>query len=157
MAKRFLRSKDNRIIGGVCGGLGEYLDIDPVIIRIVWLVLFFAGGVGFLAYLVAWIIVPEENDSPYPDQEEKKTETKPRDDRGGKLIGGIILIVIGVLFILDKQWYFNDLIENTIRMIWKYFLPAIFIGIGIYLISKSKKEKTESGTKDFTKQEKKQD
>jgi phage shock protein C len=58
--KRLYRSKKDRILGGVCGGLGNFLTIDPVLVRVVWAVSFFLGGVGFLAYLVAWIIIPEE-------------------------------------------------------------------------------------------------
>jgi len=58
--KRLYRSRKERIIGGVCGGLGYYFDIDPVFIRLIWAVLFFVGGIGLLAYIIAWIIVPEE-------------------------------------------------------------------------------------------------
>jgi phage shock protein C len=58
--KRLFRSRRDRVIGGVCGGLGNYLDIDPVLVRVVWAILFFAAGVGFLAYILAWIIIPEE-------------------------------------------------------------------------------------------------
>jgi phage shock protein C len=58
--KRLFRSRKDRIIGGVCGGLGNYLSIDPVLVRVVWAILFFAAGVGFLAYILAWIIIPEE-------------------------------------------------------------------------------------------------
>jgi len=58
--KRLFRSKKDRIIGGVCGGLGNYFSLDPVLVRVIWAVLFFAGGVGLLAYILAWIIIPEE-------------------------------------------------------------------------------------------------
>jgi phage shock protein C len=58
--KRLFRSRKDRILGGVCGGLGNYLNIDPVLVRVVWAILFFAAGVGFLAYILAWIIIPEE-------------------------------------------------------------------------------------------------
>ena len=58
--KRLFRSKKDRIIGGVCGGLGIYLNVDPVIIRVVTAALFFAGFIGLLGYIIAWIIVPEE-------------------------------------------------------------------------------------------------
>ncbi|MCX6259149.1 MAG: PspC domain-containing protein [Bacteroidia bacterium] len=58
--KRLFRSKKDRIIGGVCGGLGNYLNVDPVIIRVVTVALFFAGFLGLLGYIIAWIIVPEE-------------------------------------------------------------------------------------------------
>jgi phage shock protein C len=58
--KRLFRSRKDRIIGGVCGGLGNYMNIDPVFIRVIWAVLFFAAGAGLLAYIITWIIVPEE-------------------------------------------------------------------------------------------------
>jgi phage shock protein C len=58
--KRLFRSRKDRILGGVCGGMGNYFNLDPVLVRVIWAVLFFAAGVGFLAYILAWIIVPEE-------------------------------------------------------------------------------------------------
>jgi len=58
--KRLFRSVNDRILGGVCGGLGNFFTIDPVLVRVLWAVSFFVGGVGFLAYLIAWIIIPEE-------------------------------------------------------------------------------------------------
>jgi phage shock protein C len=60
MAKKLYRTKEDRKIAGVCGGLGEYFDIDPTIIRLLWLALLFAAGSGILAYIVAWIIIPEK-------------------------------------------------------------------------------------------------
>ncbi len=58
--KRLLRSRKDRIISGVCGGIGNYFNVDPVLVRVIWAVLFFAAGAGLLAYILAWIIVPEE-------------------------------------------------------------------------------------------------
>ena len=58
--KKLYRSIKNRVIGGVCGGLGDYLNLDPVLIRVLWIVLLFAAGLGVLAYIIAWIIIPEE-------------------------------------------------------------------------------------------------
>ena len=58
--KRLYRSRTDRIIGGVCGGLGAYLDVDPTVIRLLFVLLAFAGGPGLLAYLVMLILVPEE-------------------------------------------------------------------------------------------------
>ncbi len=60
MAKKLYRSKEDRKIAGICGGLGEYFDIDPTIIRLVWLAMLFAVGSGVLAYIIGWIIVPEK-------------------------------------------------------------------------------------------------
>ncbi|MDD1678518.1 MAG: PspC domain-containing protein [Methanomicrobiales archaeon] len=57
--KILYRSRRDRIIAGVCGGLGEYFAVDPNIIRIIWL-LFGLTGTGIVAYILAWIIIPEE-------------------------------------------------------------------------------------------------
>jgi len=58
--KRLYRSKKNRVIAGVCGGIGEYTNIDPVVIRLVWVILTLASmGFGILAYLIAWMLMPE--------------------------------------------------------------------------------------------------
>jgi len=58
--KKLYRSRKYKVLGGVCGGLGEYLNVDPVLLRVVWAIFFFAGGMGLLAYIIAWIIMPEE-------------------------------------------------------------------------------------------------
>ena len=58
--KRVYRSMQDRKIAGVCGGLGDYFDIDPVFFRLVFLLSIFAGGLGVLAYLVMWIMVPAQ-------------------------------------------------------------------------------------------------
>lgn len=58
MTERLYRSGREKMIGGVCGGLAEYFNVDVTLVRLITLVAFFMGGVGFLAYLVAWIIVP---------------------------------------------------------------------------------------------------
>ena len=59
-AKRLYRSRANRVIAGVCAGLGRYFNIDPVIIRIVWLLLVVVYGTGLVAYVIAWLIIPNE-------------------------------------------------------------------------------------------------
>ena len=59
MSKRLYRSLENRMIAGVCGGIAEYMDLDPTIVRLAWVVMVFGLGFGILAYIVAWIIVPE--------------------------------------------------------------------------------------------------
>jgi len=60
MSKRLYRSRTNRMLAGVCGGIGEYFDVDPVIVRVVVVVLSLSGGFpGILPYFVLWIIVPE--------------------------------------------------------------------------------------------------
>lgn len=52
------RDLQNKRIAGVCSGFARYLDVDPVLIRIIWLALAFGAGVGFIGYIIAWIIMP---------------------------------------------------------------------------------------------------
>jgi len=56
--KRLVRSTTDKKIGGVCGGLADYFDLDPTIIRIVWLLAFLCAGAGLLAYVILWIALP---------------------------------------------------------------------------------------------------
>ena len=59
--KKLLRSKKNRVIAGVCGGIGEYLGIDPTVIRLLWVLFtFLSVGAGLIAYIIAWILIPEK-------------------------------------------------------------------------------------------------
>ncbi len=64
MAKRLQRSRTEKMVAGVCGGLAEYFDVDPTIIRLIWVIVTFMGGAGVLAYLVLWIVVPLERPGP---------------------------------------------------------------------------------------------
>ncbi len=57
--KRFYRSSTDKIIGGVCGGIAEYFNIDPLLVRLAFALLFFGYGTGLLAYLLVWILAPK--------------------------------------------------------------------------------------------------
>ncbi|MEA1980043.1 MAG: PspC domain-containing protein [candidate division Zixibacteria bacterium] len=61
MTKKLYRSRTDKKIAGVCGGFGEYFDIDSTLIRVVILILFLTGGVGGLAYLICWLLMPEKS------------------------------------------------------------------------------------------------
>jgi phage shock protein C len=58
--KKLCRSTIDRKIAGVCGGLGEYCNIDPVIPRIIFVILLFVGGVGVLGYIIMWVVIPKK-------------------------------------------------------------------------------------------------
>ncbi len=89
--KRLLRSRGDRMIAGVAGGLGRYFQVDPVIIRIAFAISVFFGGLGVLAYLALWVFTPAD---PAPGQEPSQSS-----DRSGWL--GIAVIVVGVLIVLS--------------------------------------------------------
>lgn len=58
--RRLYRSLRNRKIAGICGGLGDYLNVDPTLIRVLWILLILYGGAGILFYLILWVVVPQE-------------------------------------------------------------------------------------------------
>jgi phage shock protein C len=58
MANRLQRSRNERVIGGVCGGLAEYFNVDPVLVRVLFAVVTLMGGAGVLLYLILWVVVP---------------------------------------------------------------------------------------------------
>ncbi len=59
MKKRLYKSKTDKKLDGVCGGIAEYFDIDPTIVRLAWVIFSFCGGSGIAAYIIAMIIMPE--------------------------------------------------------------------------------------------------
>lgn len=59
--RKLTRSTTDRRIAGVCGGLANYLTVDPVVLRIIFLISLVFGGLGFWAYLVIWLVAPEDN------------------------------------------------------------------------------------------------
>lgn len=59
MSKKVYRNMNNKMIGGVCSGLADYFDMDPTLVRLIWVAFVLIGGTGILAYIIAWIIMPE--------------------------------------------------------------------------------------------------
>ncbi len=136
MKKKWFRSRKDKMIGGVAGGLAEYFEVDSTIVRILFVVGLFMGA-GFLAYILLWIIVPEEpvGTEPAPknaenpettntgteSNSEKTTKTESRKNRTN--IFGAILVILGVLLLIDNFVGFHAF--------WPLLL--ILIGIGILL------------------------
>ena len=58
MQKRLHRSRTEKMIAGVCGGVAEYLEVDPTLVRVVWVLITLLGGAGLLLYLILWIVMP---------------------------------------------------------------------------------------------------
>lgn len=116
MSKQLYRSKNNKVIAGVCGGVAEYFEVDPTIIRIAWLLLAFPGGIGLLAYIICWIIMPEKN--------ENEHQTPETNEKNKKIIG-IVLIIIGSVFLFDIFFRWFDM---------AVVVPLAIIGIGIFVL-----------------------
>ena len=62
MEKKLYRSKTDKKVAGVCGGLAKYLNMDPTIVRLIWAIVVVCGGAGLLAYLICALVIPEEPD-----------------------------------------------------------------------------------------------
>ena len=127
MEKKVYRSVTDCKIAGVCAGLGEYFNVDPTIIRIIAVLLIFADGIGILAYIIGWIVIPKrplalEGEVPPPPSDVS------RKDNGslGKFLPGLILIAVGAVFLFKNIYWWFDF--------WDFFWPAIIIAVGLALI-----------------------
>lgn len=119
--KKLYRSRKNSVIAGVCGGLGEYFDIDVVFIRLVFVFLGFTG-VGFLAYLAAALVLPRA-----PREDEEYLEEESSHNPSFILGAGLVLLGIYMLF---NRFLIHLLPSYTKDLLW----PLIFIGLGAYLV-----------------------
>jgi len=131
MSKRLYRSRKDVMIAGVCGGVAEYFDIDPVIIRILTVLLVFAGGAAKKIYLLGWLIIPkapEGYDPATTTAETPATETSEDKGNKGRLVAGLILLILGFIFLASNfiPWF-------HFGKLW----PLILIVVGIVVIFKS--------------------
>lgn len=126
--RRLTRSRDDRVIAGVCGGLGEYLGVDPVLVRIAALVLVFAGGAGVVLYLIGWVAMPEapvEPGTPEPARAGSAAVGEAVEKRGA-LVLGLAFVLLGAFFLVDEIW--PDFLS------WTYVWPIALIAIGLAII-----------------------
>lgn len=160
MKKRLYRSRSDRMISGVCGGLAEYFNADPTIVRLIAVLLVFLNGVGILAYLIMAIVVPlegskraapkntiKENVEEIKEtatelgreirstfaEDNDKPEAENKTHQRGRNIIGIILIVLGVLFLLGSfnlLWWLR----------WGNLWPLILVAIGALIIISARRK-----------------
>ncbi|HAD81597.1 MAG: hypothetical protein A2509_09570 [Candidatus Edwardsbacteria bacterium RIFOXYD12_FULL_50_11] len=133
MPKRLYRSGRDRVIAGICGGLADYFDIDPLLIRIIFMILALAGGLGIIIYLAAWLIVPGQSLSAgqreTPPTPEERNPNMRRNPSGA--VFGILVIILGIGLLLNNYglFYFK------LSLIW----PLILIAIGVRLLIRDKR------------------
>ena len=144
--KKLYRSKENKIIAGVCGGIAEHFSIDPIWIRLVAVLLALADGIGIVLYILAWILIPQN-----PKQKEtKKTKAEEvvsnikagkadkvvkdahkeiKKNGNGTVILGIVVVLIGAGLLLKNLFtWFN------FNFVW----PLAIIAIGLYFMRDKK-------------------
>lgn len=138
--KTLHKSSTNRVLAGVCGGLGEYFDIDPTLVRVAFVLLFFSGGVGLFLYLALLVVMPDSGSSTSSPMESLKKQadriqahdiTKPSFNRSSSWLP-VVLIVLGLLLLLDNL----DLLRRFVpyyRLEQLWPLAIIFLGFWLLL------------------------
>jgi phage shock protein PspC (stress-responsive transcriptional regulator)/uncharacterized integral membrane protein len=158
MEKRLTRSRSNRMLWGVCGGLAAYFNVDTTLVRLITVLTLFLGGFGIIAYIILAIVMPLESSSTSePKQVIRENVAEIREtaqslgkeiqstfsqaspaDQGtgssvkGLTVVGIVIVVIGLIFLitsLTNVWWFS----------WKYLWPAILIIIGLLILMARRK------------------
>ncbi len=139
--KKLYKSRKNKVIDGVCGGIAEYAGVDPVLIRLITaLLLIFTGGTIAIAYILGMIIIPsqpwegeshEESSQAQVAHSPIETETS---GATGSLIIGVILLLIGAHFLLRNLPFFHGYYGWFWNMGWHYFWPSILIAVGLLIV-----------------------
>jgi len=152
MKKKLYRSKKDCVIGGVCGGIAEYFDIDPTLVRLLAILIFFFGGSGIIAYIIGWIIIPQNPNGNTEDNSENKEEIKRKikketdkankkveenlpeegpkvkSEKNRNIILGVILIIAGLVFMGSTFFPWIAWIA------WGTFWPVIIIVVGLLIV-----------------------
>jgi phage shock protein C len=114
------RSRSERVLAGVCGGVGRYLGVDPVLLRIAFIILALANGLGVIAYVVAWVAIPEERPGQPPAAApEARRET-------GRLVLGGSLVVLGLVLLVDR------LAPDLDELFWP--VAVVAVGVAVMLV-----------------------
>lgn len=128
-SNKLYRSNTDKVIGGVAGGLADYFNMDPVVIRILFVLLAIFGGGGVLIYIVLWIAIPKQPLA-IPGMETTEVIVEDKDPGSRKkntsLIAGVLLIFFGLLILIDRITPFYDLFSN----LW----PLLLVFAGLLLL-----------------------
>ncbi len=147
--KRLYRSEKSRVLGGVARGIGEYFDIDPTLIRIIFVIITLLGGSGILIYLILWLVIPTESDKGEISDATLKANVEEIKNKGRAVADelkvsvssskkkgkntdywwGVILVVVGGIFLLSNLNFFS--LEEVSK-----FWPLILIALGFLIIAK---------------------
>jgi phage shock protein C len=145
MNRRLYRSRTDTVIGGVAAGLANYMNTDPALVRVGWVVVaLITNGVGLIAYLVAWVAIPEEPKVADADATldadavpavgaTGTSEAPKRRDTNAGVIVGVGLVLLGAWFLVR---------EYLPPINWSLVWPVILIGIGVLVLVTSSRRRT---------------
>ena len=118
-------SRTDKKIAGVCGGFAEYLNLDPTLVRVLWIFLTIFGGSGIILYIIAYFVIPLNS---------HQTPAMPSsggNSQAANIVGGI-LVFVGLILLLDNLDFFH--FHRWMRMSWEFLLPVMLIGAGVYML-----------------------
>jgi len=143
MARTLTRDPRHAVLGGVASGFGRYLDVDPVLVRVAFVILAFANGLGILLYLVCWGLVPRDaaagNVSGGMEsalggvQDAVRTMARAEDGRAARLAIGYGLIGLGALLLMHNLDWIHWPSWARFEVLW----PLILVGMGAGLVMRS--------------------
>ncbi len=140
MNRRVYRSRKDRVIAGVCGGLAKYFSVDPVLIRLVAVATVLLGGAGVILYIIAMFVIPEEPKfssdpvrSEDPEENKESAIVDPELRNKAIIAIAVFFIAIGVFFLLRQfepvRWF--------LTVSWEILFGGILVAIGILVVMKS--------------------
>ena len=155
MNRRLYRCRENRVLAGVAGGVAEFFDLDPTLVRVLWFISILFGGIGLVVYIGMAIIVPLEPLEPIePLAADGTTSVEPDGTAGGELVSpaghrhpspeghrhpsrgdgrgtmfvGLVLILFGALALVDA-------VLPSWADAGRYLVPAFIVGVGALLVA----------------------
>ena len=127
---RLYKSDKDKVFEGVCGGIGEYFNVDPVIIRLMWVVLVIFGGTGIVAYLIAMLIIPKHTEHA---DDAIKPESQPTPETYSNRFWGVIMVIAGVLLLFGIIGPIAGVFAGIALAMGHVLWPVLIIGLGLYL------------------------
>lgn len=131
--KRLERNLHNKVLGGVCSGLGDYFGIDPAFWRVVFFFLFLMGCLGLPIYIILWIVMPAKTNYDTVEADQAFNSTPDANKSKGNMTAGLTLIAVGVICLIARY---------VPAINWRTAWPILLIALGLFLIFPFKEKKS---------------
>jgi phage shock protein C len=135
---RLYRSRDDKILGGVCGGLARYLGVSAVLIRILFVLLALANGLGILIYLALWVLIPVGESTRSMAEAANPFEVSSEDRASHEatnraMVGGAVLVAVGLLLLLKN-------LGVLVWFRWDMVAPLMLVVVGAIVVLNALRE-----------------
>ncbi len=125
--RRLYKSQYDRMVGGVAGGIAEYIRVDSTIVRVAFVLMSIFGGTGVIIYIAGLLIMPES-------EKEIKSEKSVKIKRNNTGFWGVLLIIVGLLIILPEIGFLRMYHMGMWHGFWEVIVPIMVIAIGAWLL-----------------------